>query len=288
MQTVDRCNAACKLCPNAARDASRPVHVMPAALYEKLLRELADLGTVRTFTLMLQNEPLLDRDLAGRIRRAREILGNRVTLDFVTNGELLTPDRLDELIAAGIDRISVSIDSLREETYALLRPGLPFSTVVRNAQSLAERRREVTARIRFLRQPENAGEVKALRRHWAGLGAEVKVTDPVNRAGALAAVPEMPRSVADGLRDVAKKVLRSAFVPCRAPFRCLNVLADGRVLLCCSDWTGRATVGDLSQESLADIWNGPRLKRYRSLLARWRWEESDICRDCSIVQRLRQ
>jgi MoaA/NifB/PqqE/SkfB family radical SAM enzyme len=261
---------------------------MAAGLYDKLLRELAGLGTVRTFTLMLQNEPLLDPNLATRVRLAREALGRRATIDFVTNGELLTPDRIDELIGAGVDRISVSIDALSEGVYSLLRPGLPFSTVVRNTERLVERRHEVVARVRFLRQPENMDEVDAFRRHWTDLGAEVKVTDPVNRAGALATVPEMPRSVPDSLRFVAKKLLRSVFVPCRAPFRCLNVLADGRVILCCSDWIARSPVGDLSTESLARIWNGDRLARYRGLLARWRWQLSDICAGCSVVECLRR
>jgi MoaA/NifB/PqqE/SkfB family radical SAM enzyme len=287
VQTLARCNAACALCPNAQRDNSGPPQVMSDELFDRLLVQLRDAKTVRLFTLMLQNEPLLDPDLPAKVRRALGVLGPDVLIDTVTNGALLAPERADALIEAGIGRIGVSIDALSPETYARVRPGLPFDRVVANTEALLARTERPEVCARMLRQPANLHEESGFRRYWGSRGALVWVNDPTNRAGALADMSAPPPGRRERLRDAAKKLLRPLFPPCREPFQSLNVLADGRVLLCCQDWNASTPMGDLSRQLLDEVWNGPTMNRQRKLLARWRWEDSEVCAGCSVVCRLR-
>jgi MoaA/NifB/PqqE/SkfB family radical SAM enzyme len=282
LQTVDGCNGACLMCPHAAPSRPGEGRVMEPALYERILEELGALGTVRSIVLMLQNEPLLDPLLAGRIRHARAVLGGRGRLAVVTNGTLLTPDRTTELLDAGLNGLDVSIDAYREETYRIIRPGLDFGLVQENARWLLANRRNAHVRIRFLVQRANEAECRDFVRYWRSLGAHVFVSGMTNRAGAVKGFDRLrskPPLRARWRRKALGALGRLAPV-CLAPFTSLCVLVDGRVILCCHDWMHAETYGNLATESLAELWNGDRLNGCRHLLWTHRPGEIALCRQC--------
>lgn len=53
---------------------------------------------------------------------------------------------------------------------------------------------------------------------------------------------------------------------CILPFKQLIIRPDGKVSLCCNDPLGRNTLGDVSKESLVDVWNNERFKTVRRVL----------------------
>jgi MoaA/NifB/PqqE/SkfB family radical SAM enzyme len=98
-----RCNLACTYC-NEFDDFSKPVAI--EVMYQRLDR-LADLGT--TIVTISGGEPLLHPDLdliVARIRRRGMIAG------MITNGYLLTADRIARLNRAGLDHLQISIDNV--------------------------------------------------------------------------------------------------------------------------------------------------------------------------------
>jgi MoaA/NifB/PqqE/SkfB family radical SAM enzyme len=98
-----RCNLACAYC-NEFDDHSKPVSV--EAMRQRLDR-LADLGT--SITTISGGEPLLHPDLdriIAHVRRRGMIAG------LITNGYLLTADRVKRLNRAGLDHLQISIDNV--------------------------------------------------------------------------------------------------------------------------------------------------------------------------------
>jgi len=281
IQTVDRCNGHCVMCPHARPDAIAPMNLMDSDLFRHILGQLHRMGSVQWLTLMLQNEPLLDPDLPERVRTAREILGKRVWIGTVTNGVLLSRSRIDALLEAGISRICVSIDGLSEETYSRIRPGLDFARVVTNTRTLIDRAGGKKVSVVFLRQKANAAEQGAFVRYWERAGAEVGIAPLRNRAGVVEEYDQLRARDEISWRGRLLKLLVGS-LPCMAgPFRRMPVLLDGRVLVCCQDWRARHILGDLSKQSLSDAWNGEPANRYRDLLWHNRLEESPICCGCS-------
>jgi MoaA/NifB/PqqE/SkfB family radical SAM enzyme len=100
---IRRCNLACKYC-NEYDDYSKPV------LLETVLDRvdlLANLGTA--VLTMSGGEPLLHPqldDILRHIRRRGMIAG------MITNGYLLTADRIRKLNEAGLDHMQISIDNV--------------------------------------------------------------------------------------------------------------------------------------------------------------------------------
>ena len=109
VSVIDRCNFRCRYCmpadglPWLSRDET-----LSADEIERLLRLFVAMG-VRAVKFT-GGEPTIRPDLPDLVRRARGIRGD-LDLSLTTNGFLL--DRLAEpLRAAGLDRVTVSCDSL--------------------------------------------------------------------------------------------------------------------------------------------------------------------------------
>src|SRR3990172_6149100 len=77
-------------------------------------------------------EPLLDRDMAGKVKYAKQRGFKGV--GFASNCSALTKKRADELIEAGLDTIICSIDGIKKETHEAIRPGTNYEAVVNNVK----------------------------------------------------------------------------------------------------------------------------------------------------------
>jgi MoaA/NifB/PqqE/SkfB family radical SAM enzyme len=285
IQTIDRCNAACIMCPYSSMGKTSPANLMDDALYIEILEELRRAGTVRNLALMLQNEPLLDRRFSDRVQIARKLLGRRVFIRTVTNGEPLTKSMINCLGASDIDHVSVSIDAIRKDTFERIRYGLNYRRVVENTLLLSERLGRHRVSVRFLRQRENAEEEQDFSRFWQSRGVRVRFIEPTNRAGSLKSYERVKKPHPRLWKKLAYPVL-NRFVPaCPYPFTSINIFSDGRAILCCNDWGPRDTVGDLSRKPLKDVWNGDKINHYRHLLWMRQAEESLVCADCSLSDR---
>ena len=288
IQTINRCNGSCRMCPYSTLHKLEPPAIMDEMLYSKILEDLYRAGTVRRFILTLQNEPLLDPGLVRRVVRAREILGNSVDIGLVTNGTLLNEKLYDDLVCTGLNIIVVSIDAFYEDTYRAVRPELDFSEVVANVHMLLQRNHNTRVAVKFVRQKANAREEKQFVQYWKSHRAGIFTSSLVNRAGLLAGFEHM-RGSSIGVRTRCIKAVRDRFFPsCLIPFTTLNVLCDGRVILCCDDWGPIDTVGDLSSQPLPDVWNGAVINSYRNLLYNNKAGESFVCKDCSVTRRHRR
>jgi len=100
---IRRCNLDCGYC-NEYDKVSAPV---PLDAMLKRIDRLGDLGT--TIITLSGGEPTLHPDLDAIIARIRQ-RGAIATL--ITNGLLLTPDRIQSLNRAGLDYLQISIDNV--------------------------------------------------------------------------------------------------------------------------------------------------------------------------------
>lgn len=105
---IRRCNLSCTYC-NEFDDFSKPVPI------EEMLRRidrLAELGT--TIITQSGGEPLLHPGLDRIIARVRS---HGILAGMITNGYLLTRERIERLNRAGLDHLQISIDNaLPDET----------------------------------------------------------------------------------------------------------------------------------------------------------------------------
>ena len=100
---IRRCNLSCTYC-NEYDNFSKPVPL------DTMLRRLELLGKLKTGVITLSGgEPLLHPDLDDVIRGIRR---NATLAGLITNGYLLTAERIQRLNDAGLDYLQISIDNV--------------------------------------------------------------------------------------------------------------------------------------------------------------------------------
>src|SRR5208337_3042028 len=97
-----RCNLACAYC-NEYDGISKAVPL--ETMYQRL-DQLAQLGTA--IVTISGGEPILHPELDNIIRRIRN---NGMIAGMITNGYLLTAERIKQLNRAGLDHMQISIDN---------------------------------------------------------------------------------------------------------------------------------------------------------------------------------
>jgi MoaA/NifB/PqqE/SkfB family radical SAM enzyme len=100
---VRRCNLACKYC-NEFDDFSAPVPI------ETMFQRVDKLGELGTSVVTISGgEPLLHPELDDIIRRIRRC---GMVAGLITNGYLLTGERIERLNPAGLEWLQISIDNV--------------------------------------------------------------------------------------------------------------------------------------------------------------------------------
>src|SRR5438105_3072734 len=100
---IRRCNLACKYC-NEYDDVSKPVPT------ETMFRRVDKLGELGTSVVTISGgEPLLHPELDQIIHRIRK---NGIVAGLITNGYLLTAERIQRLGRAGLEWLQISIDNV--------------------------------------------------------------------------------------------------------------------------------------------------------------------------------
>ncbi len=103
---IRRCNLACTYC-NEFDDFSKPVPT------EEISRRIDRLGAMGTSIITISGgEPLLHPELDVIIARIRK---NGSVAGLITNGYLLTAERIERLNRAGLEYLQISIDNVRPD-----------------------------------------------------------------------------------------------------------------------------------------------------------------------------
>ena len=103
---IRRCNLSCAYC-NEYDISSEPV---PLPKMLRRVDRLAALGT--TIITLSGGEPLLHPELDEIIRRVRR---HKIIAGLITNGYLLTAERIRALNRAGLEQLQISIDNVRPD-----------------------------------------------------------------------------------------------------------------------------------------------------------------------------
>ena len=112
IETVNICNLKCKYCVSRklVEHPARKPGVMDQETFDQsleILKHLCGAGTQNEVNMNGNGEPLLDPDIVSRVKRVKEIVGDRPVM-FSTNGLLMTEELAKKLKDTGISKIDVS------------------------------------------------------------------------------------------------------------------------------------------------------------------------------------
>ncbi len=280
VQTINRCNAACTICPYPYTIHLGEREVMDDALYSKIADECAAEEDLHDFVPMSKNEPLLDTKLEQRVAEFKAKARPHQMVELVTNGSGLNPKRAQRLMDSGVDLITVSVNASNEETYKKVMIGLSWKQVMNNLEWLAKADlAKVNVYLRFVSEQKNNHELNSFRKRWRHFN--LFMFDINNRSGTVRDYEKMVM-VRNAVITKLKRIAGSRIYPlCPYVFSVAHVLQNGDVPMCANDWDNREVLGNVRQQSIREIYNSPRMKDIRQLMSEGRYEEIEPCRNCS-------
>ena len=132
VEPTTRCNERCRQCPRTWLPRGDDKDLS----YGEFCRIVDQFPVLDRVVLHGLGEPLLNGDLPRMIRHLKR-RGARVL--FNSNGLLLTAERGDALIDAGLDEFRLSLDATTRERYLGIRGVDAFDVVLRNVRAFADR-----------------------------------------------------------------------------------------------------------------------------------------------------
>jgi molybdenum cofactor biosynthesis enzyme MoaA len=263
IETTNACNAKCAFCPNSV--VSRDHLAMSDETFHKIVDDCTtfELSAIEPF---LNGEPFMDPQIIPRLQYIRARLP-KTKLRLYTNGYGMTDKRVDELLDLGIDHLFVSLNTLDPVKYEAVM-GLRLERTLRNIDYAvdASRRkrlaREIT--VRMVRTNETTKEDE---KRFAAYCREKNVNC-------------MIVGLFNYLGDVHSALPVPNF-PCEHLTR-VDILSNGKVTLCCMDAEGHYPWGDVTKESVLDIYNGERARAYRQAHRTGKRREIPPCGTCNL------
>ncbi len=136
ISVTDRCNIRCQYCMSDG-----PIRFLPRKdllSYEQIVRVVEAVAPIGLNRLRLTGgEPLVRADLHKLIRLLKQVPS--VHEIALTTNAMLLANQIDDLLAAGLDRINISLDTLREETFQKMSRREGIDQVLAGIASAVER-----------------------------------------------------------------------------------------------------------------------------------------------------
>ncbi len=281
------CNFRCQFCPTGHKDLIKNSDyrrsTMHFGLFEKLVNDLSEFSDdLKVMRMNKIGEPLLNKRLPDMIRLAKE-KGRVQHIDLATNGALFSQDLLTRLVSAGIDRLNVSLEGINREQYQQhAKVDIDFDAFITTIRWLYVNKGTCEITIKIPGNYINADQkqlffdtfgnycdrifVEEIAPIWPGF-------DVAERSGL-----QIQTEQGQYQQSLQEKAV------CTYIFYAMAVNADGTVSACCPDWDQKLIVGDLKQQTLADIWSSSAMNALRIQHLEGKRCSNQTCKDCGHIK----
>lgn len=275
IEITSKCNLACGFCPVHRVTRGEPLSK------DEILGAIRQAATFNPdyIDFINYNEPLLSKEFWEYAELVKSLIGGG-RLGVVSNGTVMTEAIANRIINLPPKQMVFSVDAFTAETYAKVRPRWTSAGAVEDVTL----RDQIYANVNlYLECVEKSGtgrwpviemvvcdlnfhEVDAVKQYWVDrLHNQILIINCTGRGGERAFTAPNDN-------------------PCRVILDGLWILSDGRVVACCEDWNAVDAVGDIRKESLAEIWNGEKIRHFRECHFSGRKKDISVCANCQTSQ----
>ena len=265
------CNFSCKFCFN--HDKIRSFHdIMKMELFNKIADDLTQFPKkLKTIKMYGFGEPLLNKNLPEMVSILKKLnVTDRV--ETTTNGWWLTPEKTDQIINAGLDRIVISVDGLSSVQFQQITgKKVDFKEYVENIQYLYDHKENCVVHVKTTSEISDGWED-----HFFNTFGDI--CDEISIENIVSLWPNIDINT-NPTKNIYDKEIRPVET-CPYIFYHMTVHANGQVSSCFVDWERKNIIGNVNDKSLVAIWKGSQLKRIRTDHLLGQRKKHEICKDC--------
>lgn len=271
LEITGRCNLNCKMC--ARSSMTRQLGTMSDKLFKKIIDEITKNKPNAYIHYYGMGEPTMDKDLFKKLAYAKR--KNITNTILFTNGQNLL-EFYKSLASAGLAGIGVDLDGFSPRTYSQIRRGGNFNNVKKGILLLSDylKSHKLKTRLEIAYQIYpgiNEHEVRLFTDWCEKKKLEYKLVTMHSWSGLR---KDIPRTKVKGLADMHRG---QRVCPCCMLWCGLFITWNGITPICFQDADAREIVGDVSSQTIKEIWQGKhRDKRRQHVKGRI----GGICKNC--------
>lgn len=251
------CNFKCQYCLHNLSSESLEAkgfqkQFMDFAVYQKAIQDMSARGWhLKALIFAGHGEPLLHPDISAMVALAKEKrIADRI--EIVTNASMLTHKLSDALIAAGLDRLRISLQGVTAQQYQTI------SGVELDFDAFWEQ-------IRYFYQHKTDTEVYIKIIDLALQGAEERFEALCREASDVHAIeyaiPFVPEIDLGQLSGNCKQGNRQHSNVCSMPFYMMILYPNGDVVPCCATQPP-AVLGNIKTDDFTELWHSSQQIRF--------------------------
>jgi len=265
-QTIDietslSCQLKCPMCTREIMSSKKLSGIMSFSLFKKIVDECSN-HNVFSIKLSWRGEPLMNPKLIDMIKYAKDKGIKDVA--FLTNGGLFKNDTPEQLMDAGLDWISFSIDGMNDD-YERIRKPIKFeqiTNIIKKIHYLKKQRKvkKPLVRIQSISSlVRNTPEYFTFWKPW------------VDRISCIAEKPLVN----------PETILHDPNYICQSPFQRLFITYNGDVVSCHGDYFLKNIIGNVNTHSIKEIWTSSKMVNFRNKMRNRQRLDFESCRRCS-------
>jgi radical SAM protein with 4Fe4S-binding SPASM domain len=227
-------------------------------------------------------ESLTHREFGQLIRYA---VAKGVRACMSINPIMLTPPIADELLGSGISKLIISLDGHDDESFWKIR-GMNGSYEKSKANLLEFLRKKVELGVQtrivlsMIDFELNSKSIDYQRACWESLpGIDEFLPKPLSLWGGDAT--DINEILAERVDNQALR-LRYPTPACNVPWESMCMTWEGEMVPCCFDYDKKYSLGNIGDGTLAEIWNGERMRALRREFITNNVTNT-LCRNCPIL-----
>lgn len=245
IETSTVCNYSCVFCPHSSPDFTRKKQIMNMDLFKDIISKLPK--QINTITLSGMGEVCTDPGTIDKIKYCKE---KGYTVNMLSNGSLLTSIMLHQIVEAGLDSLRLSIHAIDPIKYENITGATTneyinaINTVdilsgFRNGMELIVTCDMIEVDEDIIKNIRNWFEKKVdlleiwKTHNWSDWGNYRKGSTHKTTCGR----------------------------PFNGP---LQIQVDGTINMCCFDYDGKLTIGDLKTQTVDEVFSG---EEYKNILS---------------------
>lgn len=248
------------------------------SLFRKCIDDLQDFpDKLKVIRFCGLGEPTLHKQLPEMVAYARDS-GRAESIELLTNGSLLTEEFAKKLVDAGLTKIRISIEGTSAPRYKEITQNYDdLDRIIQNITYLYNIRQQCKIYVKIINAALKSEQDKELFfKLFQDISDYIAVehlfpSSPLIDYGNL-----QMNATQNGTPIVDTRI-------CTQPFFLVQLHPDGKIEPCCA-MESPPFVGHIAKQSLADIWNGDELRKFRNVQLNGEGQRHPSCAQCQLYK----
>jgi MoaA/NifB/PqqE/SkfB family radical SAM enzyme len=247
LEPTNRCNMVCDMCPQALQET---VGDMDVAMATRIVVEAGQ--SCKYILCYFLGETTVRKDFAEFIRSIRR---ETTAVIEVSTNVIRCQDKAvaDAFLSSGVDIIVCCVEGMTAESHRHLRRTGDFDAIVEAVKYLGKESLQLSRPVRVVAKcilnKANQHEADRFMEFWSAQPGILPTVTWLNTwAGTMPSVLDYAIALCPNAYQERK--------PCAELWNKLVIRWNGKVVACCHDWRNGIVLGDVTVNSLQEIWSG--------------------------------